>query len=140
MGGARNHRHGLDSGVMLKENHLRSSLLDAPSTIDYIKKRAPILLQTEVEVSTLDGFLVALNSLAPVIMLDNFSFEDVLNAVEIRNQKAPQTRIEVSGNLDRWPKEKLAHCGADYASMGSLIYKAPWADLSLQIFNRDADI
>ncbi len=133
VGGARNHRHGLDSGCMLKENHLRS-IGNIKTAIQILKERIPILTKIEVEVTNLDEFKVALSEQADVIMLDNFSLEEVRKAVEVRNKSGIGAKLELSGNLDLKNIEDIANCGVDYASMGALIHKASWVDMSLQLY------
>lgn len=133
VGGAQNHRHGLDAGAMLKENHLRS-VGNIRSALQLLKKTVPILSRIEVEVSSLSEFKVALAEGADVIMLDNFSWVDVRAAVAERNERKSATKIEVSGNLDADKVGELARSGVDYASMGALVHKAVWVDMSLQLF------
>jgi nicotinate-nucleotide pyrophosphorylase (carboxylating) len=131
--GARNHRHGLDTGAMLKENHLRS-LMHIESAMDKLKNSLPILTKLEVEVTNLEEFQSALSRGADVIMLDNFSIENVRAAVDFRDQMNPNVKLELSGNLDEKELSEIANSGVDYLSMGALIHKALWVDMSLQMY------
>jgi nicotinate-nucleotide pyrophosphorylase (carboxylating) len=133
VGGAQNHRHGLDAGAMLKENHLRSigNICDA---LRLLKRTVPVLSRIEVEVTSLAEFRVALKEGADVIMLDNFSWDDVAVAVAERNVASSLAKLEVSGNLDGKSAERLVASGVDYASMGALVHKAVWVDMSLQLY------
>jgi nicotinate-nucleotide pyrophosphorylase (carboxylating) len=133
VGGAQNHRHGLDAGAMLKENHLRSigNICDA---LRLLKRTVPVLSRIEVEVTSLAEFRVALKEGADVIMLDNFSWDDVDVAVAERNALNSAVKLEVSGNLDGKSAERLVASGVDYASMGALVHKAVWVDMSLQLY------
>lgn len=133
VGGARNHRHGLDSGLMLKENHLRA-FGGIPAAVAHAAASVPILSRVEIEVTSLAEFREALSTEADVIMLDNFSADDVLEAVRIRNQTRPAAKLEISGNLDGERADWVARSGVDYASMGALIHQAVWIDWSLQLF------
>jgi nicotinate-nucleotide pyrophosphorylase (carboxylating) len=133
VGGAQNHRHGLDAGAMLKENHLRS-IGNIREALRLLKKTVPILSRVEVEVTSLSEFRVALAEGADVIMLDNFPWQDVATAVSERNAANALTKLEVSGNLDGDKARELVNSGVDYASMGSLIHKAVWVDMSLQLY------
>ena len=133
MGGARNHRHGLDAGAMLKENHLRASG-DITRALRALKAAAPILTKVEIEVATLGEFDVALAEGADVIMLDNFAAADVREAVARRAQRAPGVQLEVSGNLDARDAADLVSFGVDFVSMGALVHKAAWVDMSLQFY------
>lgn len=133
VGGARNHRHSLDTGLMLKENHLRSfggiskALVQAKST-------AAILTRVEVEVSNLDEFKEALEHGADVIMLDNFSLQNIRTAVELRQNSNRPIALEVSGNLTEDNIAEVAKLGVDFMSSGALIHQATWVDLSLQLY------
>lgn len=133
-GGAANHRMGLDAGAMLKENHIRLAM-DAgyglPSIIKDVKLRLPLLTGLEVEVTCLQEFEQALAAGAEVIMLDNFSLEDVAAAVAIRDKSNARALLEISGNLDRRPLEAIVATGVDVMSMGALIHQARWSDLSM---------
>lgn len=132
-GGARNHRHSLDSGAMLKENHLRwyGSVEEA---LSILKANTPILNKIEIEVTNLTEFKAALLHNPDVIMLDNFSEQDVSLAVNERNKIDKNIKLELSGNLDEKNIEKIATSGVDFLSMGALIHKAMWVDMSLQIY------
>ena len=131
--GARNHRHGLDGGAMLKENHLRS-IGSIEEAIDNLQKNLPILTKLEVEVTNLNEFETALKRKADVIMLDNFSLENVKSAILLRDKINPNVKLELSGNLDEKDLTKIVNSGVDYISMGALIHKAIWVDMSLQMY------
>ncbi|MES2614098.1 MAG: carboxylating nicotinate-nucleotide diphosphorylase [Bdellovibrionota bacterium] len=132
--GARNHRHALDGGSMLKENHLRciGFIEDA---VTNLQRNLPILTKIEVEVTNLDEFRTALNLGADVIMLDNFSIENVKIAVAEKNKINTQVKLELSGNLDEKNLHEIVTSGVDYMSMGALIHKSIWVDMSLQIYS-----
>lgn len=133
VGGARNHRHGLDSGAMLKENHLRS-IGCLEEALDNLKENTPILSKIEIEVTNLTEFRAALAKSPDVIMLDNFSFDDVKKAVQEKNKLNSNLKIELSGNLDEKNIQDISCLGVDYISMGALIHKSIWVDLSLQLY------
>ncbi len=133
IGGARNHRHGLDTGAMLKENHLRS-IGNIEEALDNLIKNLPILTKIEIEVTNLTEFRAALNKGSDVIMLDNFSYDDVKIALQERNKVNSNLKLELSGNLDEKNIQEIANLGVDYLSMGALVHKANWVDMSLQIY------
>jgi nicotinate-nucleotide pyrophosphorylase (carboxylating) len=133
-GGAKNHRHALDTGAMLKENHLRMSE-SISYAIETLVKNAPILTKIEVEVSNLVEFEEALKSnKADVIMLDNFKADEVKITIQQRNLFNSNIKIELSGNLDEKNLEEILMLEVDYMSMGALIHKSKWVDMSLQLF------
>ena len=71
---------------------------------------------------------------ADVIMLDNFSEKDVLLAIKEKNKLNQNIKIELSGNLDEKNIEEISKLGVDFLSMGALIHKAIWVDMSLQLY------
>ncbi|WP_161597739.1 carboxylating nicotinate-nucleotide diphosphorylase [Fluviispira multicolorata] len=133
LGGARNHRHGLDTGAMLKENHLRS-IGSIEEALDNLNKFLPILTKIEIEVSNLNEFKAALHKRPDVIMLDNFSLDDVRLAIIEKNNFDKNIKIELSGNLDEKNLFEITSLKVDYMSMGALIHKAIWVDMSLQLY------
>jgi nicotinate-nucleotide pyrophosphorylase (carboxylating) len=136
MGGAHNHRLGLDAGAMLKENHLCVGAAAGHSLQELtglVRDQLPLLTGLEVEVTNLAEFEQALEAGADVVMLDNFSMADVALAVQRRNALGVKTLLEISGNLDRKPVEDLVATGVDLMSMGALIHQAPWTDLSMRL-------
>jgi nicotinate-nucleotide pyrophosphorylase (carboxylating) len=134
LGGARNHRHGLDAGAMLKENHLRASG-NIVNAIRSVKAALPVLSKLEVEVTNLEEFRVALTAGADVVMLDNFGWDEIAVAVRERNAINAAVELEISGNLDAKSLEQVAKSGVDYASMGALVHKAVWVDMSMQLYS-----
>lgn len=129
--GCRNHRHGLDSGAMLKENHLR--VFQGLKTIKVLKEELPLLTALEVEVTSLSEFQEALEFSPDIIMLDNFSIEDIKEAIKYKKEKQSPTKIEVSGNITLDNLKDFAKLELDFLSSGALIHKSEWADMSLQI-------
>lgn len=133
VGGVRNHRHALDTGLMLKENHLRS-FAGIPAALADARKNAPILTRIEVEVTNLEEFRQALQGGADVIMLDNFSLDDVRAAVAERAATGKSVSLEVSGNLSEENIACMAGAGVDFVSSGALIHQATWVDMSMQLY------
>lgn len=131
--GVRNHRHALDTGLMLKENHIRT-FGGIRAALAAAHKNAPVLTRLEVEVTQLDEFRQALEGGADVIMLDNFSLADVQTAVEERARCGRRVALEVSGNITEENIAAYAKLGVDYLSSGALIHQATWVDMSLQLY------
>ena len=127
-GGATNHRHRLDDGILIKDNHKRVA--------GGVRNAAERALQNakglavEVEVENLDELDEALATGVPRILLDNFTTFDIRKAVQ---RVAGRALIEISGGvtLERIPE--LATTGADFVSIGALTHSAPSADLSFEL-------
>jgi len=127
-GGATNHRYRLDDGMLIKDNHKRLA-----GGIDAVLSRvraAAVKLPIEVEVETLEELDQALNAGADRILVDNFSPDDLREAVSRCRGRAV---VEVSGGvtLDRIPE--IAASGADFVSVGALTHSVHAADLSFEL-------
>ena len=127
-GGGTNHRHRLDDGILIKDNHKRLAGGVAAAATRAMEQAGG--LPVVVEVETLDELDEVLKTGVPRILLDNFSTYDIREAVKRVNGRA---EIEISGGvtLDRIPE--LATTGAHYVSIGALTHSAPAADLSFEL-------
>jgi nicotinate-nucleotide pyrophosphorylase (carboxylating) len=133
LGGARNHRHSLDTGAMLKENHLRT-FGGVQQSLQKCLSGVPLLTKVEIEVSNLTELAAALNIGADVVMLDNFKKSEVEEAVSMRARLKSTVQFELSGNLDRKDLGQMCTLGVDFLSMGALIHQSTWVDMSMQLF------
>ena len=127
-GGGTNHRQRLDDGILIKDNHKRlAGGVGAAASRAMAQSQG---LPVEVEVENLAELDEALKAGVPRILLDNFTTDDIREAVARVNGKAD---IEISGGvtLDRIPE--LASTGAQYVSIGALTHSAPAADLSFEL-------
>ncbi|SRR5579875_1221700 len=133
MGGARNHRSGLDDGVLIKDNHLAAA---GGVTAAVLRARATAghLLRIEVECETEEQVREALDVGADAILLDNMSIERMHANVAMIRERAPQTIIEASGGIgtDRAKLAAVASTGVDLISLGALTHSAPNFDVSLE--------
>jgi len=127
-GGGSNHRSGLDDGILIKDNHLRlvGDVRRAITTM----KRANRDMPTEVEAQSLSQVDDALAAGADIVLLDNLSTPDIIDAVKRCRGRA---KTEISGGVTLSRLPELAATGADYVSIGALTHSAPAVDLSLDI-------
>jgi len=127
-GGGVNHRSGLDEGILIKDNHVRlaGGVVNAVTRMRKANREMP----TEVEAQTLDQVDEALQAGAAIILLDNLSTPDIIEAVR-RCRGLAKTEISGGVSLGRIPE--LAATGADFVSVGALTHSAPAADLSFEI-------
>ena len=127
-GGGVNHRSGLDTGVLIKDNHVRlgGGVVRTVARMRESKPRMP----TEVEAQTLGEVDDALQAGADIVLLDNLSTPDIIEAVRRCRGRA---KTEISGGVTLSRLPELAATGADYVSVGALTHSAPSADLSLEI-------
>jgi len=126
-GGGANHRLGLSDAFLIKENHIiaAGSVRQAVEKAFWMHPDVPV----EVEVETLEELEDALKAGADIIMLDNFTTDQMRQAVK-RNQG--QARLEVSGNVTRETLREFAETGVDYISVGALTKHVRALDLSMR--------
>lgn len=126
-GGGGNHRFGLDSGVMIKDNHIAvcGSIAKA---VARAREAAPALTKIEVECDRLAQVREALSAGADVIMLDNMSLDDMRAAVKIVDGRV---LLEVSGGVNFDTVRAIAETGVDYVSSSKIIQASPAVDIGL---------
>jgi nicotinate-nucleotide pyrophosphorylase (carboxylating) len=132
VGGAVNHRLGLDDAVMIKDNHIAAAR-GIGSAITQIRQRIPYPLSIEVETETLDQVQEALEHGADIIMLDNMAPAIMMQAVQIIRQYNTRIKIEASGNITLETIRAVAETGVDYISSSAPITRSTWLDLSMRI-------
>jgi nicotinate-nucleotide pyrophosphorylase (carboxylating) len=128
VGGAYNHRFGLFDQILIKDNHVR--LAGSVSQAVKLAKQYRPDARIEVEVTTLEELLEALDAKADHIMLDNMSPQMVAQAVKIVDGRA---LVEVSGGINLSNLENYLIPGLDAISVGALTHSAPSVDISLEI-------
>ncbi len=132
VGGAVNHRMGLDDAVMIKDNHIAAAGGIGPA-IALVRAHAPYPLSIEIEAETLDMVAEALQYGADIIMLDNMPFSTLHQAVEQIRQTNRSIKIEASGNITLETIRSVAETGVDYISSSAPITRSPWLDLSMRL-------
>jgi nicotinate-nucleotide pyrophosphorylase (carboxylating) len=126
-GGAVNHRFGLDDAILIKDNHVAACGGVRPA-IERARAFAGHLVKVECEVDGLDQFDEALAAGPDVIMLDNFSLEDLRTAVA---RNAGRLLLEASGGVNLGTVRAIAETGVDVISVGALTHSAPVLDIGL---------
>ncbi|NBB17354.1 carboxylating nicotinate-nucleotide diphosphorylase [Caulobacter sp. SLTY] len=126
-GGAVNHRFGLDDAILIKDNHVAACGGVRPA-IERARAFAGHLVKVECEVDGLDQFDEALAAGPDVIMLDNFSLEDLRTAVA---RNAGRLVLEASGGVNLDTVRAIAETGVDVISVGALTHSAAVLDIGL---------
>jgi nicotinate-nucleotide pyrophosphorylase (carboxylating) len=126
-GGGANHRLGLDSGVMIKDNHIAVAGSIAKA-VERARNGAPALIKIEVECERLDQVREALTAKADVIMLDNMPLDQMREAVTFVGGRIP---LEASGGVTFDAVRAIAETGVDYISSSKMIQAAPAVDIGL---------
>lgn len=132
MGGAVNHRMGLDDGVMIKDNHIAAAGGITPA-VTQIRSRIPYPLTIEVETETMAQVAEALAAGADIIMLDNTPIEQMRQAVKMIRDTNKRIKIEASGNITLDTIRAVAETGVDYISTSAPITRSTWLDLSMKM-------
>jgi len=130
-GGGHNHRIGLYDAFLIKENHIA-----ACGGIEAAVKEARDIardLPVEVEVETFEELDLALAAGADVIMLDNFSLDDMREAV---SRNAGRATLEASGNVDETTLRAIAETGVNCISSGALTKDLKAIDLSMRVIDQ----
>lgn len=130
-GGVKNHRMGLYDAFLIKENHIMAagSIAQAISSAREIKQGVLV----EVEVETACELEQAITAHADIIMLDNFSLEQMRQAVaKVRAYKAHNIKLEASGDITKANIRDVAKTGVDYISVGALTKHCKAVDLSMR--------
>lgn len=127
IGGGVNHRVGLYDAVLIKENHIMA----AGSLANAVSKAKAKFPNTfiEAEVESLAELTEALSLPLDRIMLDNFSLQDIHQAVSLTQGKIP---LEVSGNVTFDNLAALAQTGVDFISTGAITKHLYAIDLSMR--------
>ena len=130
-GGGDNHRMGLYDRVLIKENHIAAagSIAGAIATA---RRTAPGIA-VEVEVESLAELEQALAAAPDIIMLDDFSLEDMRAAVARTRAAGRRARLEASGSVALEAVRAIAETGVDYVSVGSLTKHVHAIDLSMRL-------
>ncbi|ELS02276.1 nicotinate-nucleotide pyrophosphorylase (carboxylating) [Xenococcus sp. PCC 7305] len=131
VGGAINHRLGLDDAVMIKDNHIQAAG-GIGKAIALIRKNMPYPLTIEVETSNEEQVQEAIEHGADIIMLDNMSLETMTQAVQLIRTMDGKIIIEASGNITLESIAAVAQTGVDYISSSAPITRSHWLDLSMR--------
>lgn len=135
-GGGHNHRFSLSDAVMVKDNHLAVLLAggaDITQALRGIRDRIPHTATIEVEVDRLDQVEPVLAAGVDVIMLDNFTLEQLREGVALIGGRAV---VEASGNVRLDTIGAIAESGVDVISVGALTHSVRSLDLGLDIHVR----
>lgn len=132
IGGGLNHRFGLDSGILIKDNHIRicGSLKKA---VERIRQAIPPFWKIEVEADGLSEVKEAVELGVEAIMLDNMGLKEIKKAVDLIRQQAKEIIIEASGGINLENVAEVAKSGVDLISVGSLTKAAKNLNMHLEI-------
>ncbi len=130
-GGGYNHRYNLESGILIKENHI-SAVGSISKTIQKVRDSVPPAYTIEVEVGSLEQAKEAIDSNADIILIDNLSGDRLKEVVDFSHGKV---LIEVSGGINMNNIDEYKDLKIDFLSSSSLIMKSTAVDISLLLDN-----
>jgi nicotinate-nucleotide pyrophosphorylase (carboxylating) len=132
LGGGDPHRYSLSDGILIKDNHLalttiEAAIRDAKDVSSYKK--------IEVEVETCEDALVAAQAGADIIMLDNMTPDAIRTTLTTISQAGLRDRIvfETSGGIDEPQLKEYAALDLNVISMGSLTHTVRNFSVTLEI-------
>jgi nicotinate-nucleotide pyrophosphorylase (carboxylating) len=128
-GAGKNHRMGLYDLILIKENHIMAAGGSITKAIETARSLHPTL-QVEVETENLEEFAEASAAMPNIIMLDNFSLDDMRTAVKLNEGKP--IKLEASGGINLETVRDIADTGVDYISVGEITKDIKAIDLSMR--------
>ena len=129
VGGARNHRTGLFDAVLIKENHIAAA---GSITAAIRAARGLTKVTVEVEVEDLAELAEALAARPNMVLLDDFSLEDLRAAVALNRAHGRPVKLEASGGIQLDNVRAIALTGVDFISVGSMTKHIRAIDLSMR--------
>ncbi|MBF6559524.1 MAG: carboxylating nicotinate-nucleotide diphosphorylase [Candidatus Binataceae bacterium] len=135
IGGASNHRFGLDSGVLIKDNHIAAAG-SIRVALERARRLAPHTFRVEIECETLAQVEEALKHGATAILLDNMDVAAMSRAREIAGDAI---LLEASGGVTLEAVRAIAAADVDLISVGALTHSVKAVDLSMRIEQVDRD-
>jgi nicotinate-nucleotide pyrophosphorylase (carboxylating) len=132
IGGATNHRMGLDDALMLKDTHLKT-ITDLDRFMEEARKKIPFTSKIEIEAEDFEMAKRAMRAGADIVMCDNMSPEALREVVEYKWEHHSSVLLEASGNITLDTIEEYAKSGVDAISTGALIHQASWIDMSMKM-------
>lgn len=135
-GGGNNHRMGLHDAVLIKDNHLVAWQMSGSDhkvrdAVERARAAAPPGTIIEIEVDTLEQLEQALPGQPDIVLLDNMTLDQLRRSVTIRNQSAPQVKLEASGGVNLETVRPIAETGVDRISTGAITHSAAALDIAL---------
>jgi len=134
IGGGDTHRLHLDDMILIKDNHIlvAGSIKKA---MEKVRKDASFSKKIEVEVTRGNDVLAASRARVDIIMLDNFSPEQIEKAIKLlkKDRLFGKVSLEASGGITSENILAYASTGVDIISLGAITHSAKALDISLEI-------
>lgn len=134
LGGGDTHRLHLDDMILIKDNHI-AIVGNVKKAVETAREKTSFSKKIEVEVSSLEEAIEAAKAGADIVMLDNFSSEQVRNTIKKLEEEGIRDKIliEASGGITENNVLEFASAGVDIISLGALTHDVKALDLSMEI-------
>lgn len=136
-GGGENHRFGLFDEAMIKENHLALAGCDLEQALERLRREVGSDVRITAEASDKEEACAAVRGGADVILLDNFSTEDLLDLCPLLRDQARdlgrEVELEASGGIRLETVAAFAATGVERLSIGALTHSVQALDLALYL-------
>jgi nicotinate-nucleotide pyrophosphorylase (carboxylating) len=127
-GGGVNHRMSLSDAALVKDNHVLAAG-GVAQAFDAVRARFPGV-PVEVEVDSLDQLDEVLAAGADLVLLDNFTPDQMIAAVAANGGRAT---LEASGGLTLADAAEVGATGVDYIAVGALTHSAVALDIGADL-------
>lgn len=131
-GGGRNHRFGLDDGVLIKDNHIAMAG-GVGAAVENARREVGHLHKIEIEISSEIDLREAISKGADIVLFDNLTPEETARLVLIARDLAPKVTLESSGGITLENVRAYAEAGVDLISVGALTHSARAMDISFKL-------
>jgi nicotinate-nucleotide pyrophosphorylase (carboxylating) len=132
LAGAKNHRMNLSELIMVKDTHI-DAVGSLNATLDRIFAAKPQYLPVEVEVRNAAELTTVLQYPVAIVLLDNFTDEEIATALEQIKKSKQNILVEISGGVTKERLLSLQQFDGIAVSVGSITTHAVNRDISMRI-------
>jgi nicotinate-nucleotide pyrophosphorylase (carboxylating) len=133
VGGCNSHRLDLSQMTMLKDNHIWSCGGDITKAVKLARSAAGFSTKIEVECQSVEEALVAATAGADIVMLDNYTPEELKEDARKVKAQHPKVIVEASGGITHETMCDYVCDSVDIISRGDLTQGYSCLDFSLKI-------
>ncbi|MHA1287259.1 MAG: carboxylating nicotinate-nucleotide diphosphorylase [Candidatus Thorarchaeota archaeon] len=134
IGGGDPHRYALDDMVLIKNNHI-TAVGGVHEAVSAVKDTVSFSKKISCEARTLQETEEAISAGADIVLLDNFSPQDIGGLIEVLKSKGVRGNVllEASGGIDEENVREYAQNEIDVISSGSLTHSYESVDFNMRL-------
>ncbi|XP_053908982.1 nicotinate-nucleotide pyrophosphorylase [carboxylating] [Cuculus canorus] len=136
VGGAESHRHGLGGGVLLKDNHLAAARAPLEKVVGMARGAGGFTQRLTVECSSMADAVRAAKAGVDIVLLDNFTPQELHEAAAAVKATDPRVMVEASGGIDLENLPRFLGPHIDVVSMGCLTHGVSSLDFALRVVDQ----